>query len=330
MSRLLLVLVFVASCGGSSKPPPTAPLPPDEAKQAVKPPAAAAGDKASSEEEKRVAQPASPRPTGPIEIKIPAAQPAVKLVSDGKGKKQPLRYTAKAGTKQLVEVAMDFAGKQDAEAESVVPTIVLTGDAETRSIDPDGTAAYMLTVTSADVRAVPGSQVDLAKFKAVLGQLAGLKIAGTRRADGTPGELTLRLDSPPEHGEDALQLIRFTFPALPVLPSQAVGVGARWQATTAAKLADKLDVTQVTDYELVAHDGATWKIKGTTKVSGKDQEIDGAKISAITGTGSSETSIIDGALYPTHKSSLDAQFSVSDGDKSAKFALRTGGAFTPR
>jgi hypothetical protein len=330
MSRLLLLLVVVASCGGSSKPPPTAPLPPEEAKQEPKPPSTAAGDKASSEAEKRVAQPAPPRPTGPIEIKIQTAQPEVKLVSDGKGKKQPLRYTPRAGTKQLVEVAMDFAGKQDAEAESVVPTIVLTGEAETRSIDKDGTAAYTLTVTSTDVRAVPGASVDLDKFKAVLGQLSGLTIAGTRGANGTAGELTLRLDHSPEHGEDALQLIRFTFPALPILPPQAVGVGARWQATTAAKLAEKLDVTQVTEYELVAHEGATWKIKGTTKVSGKDQEIEGAKISAITGMGTSETSITDGALYPAHKASLDSQFSVSDGNKSAKFALRVGGAFTPR
>lgn len=327
MSRLLSILLIVASCGGTSKPPPTAPLPPEESKQASRPPVVPAGDKAPSEAEKRVAQ---PRPTGPIEIKIPAAQAAVKLVSDGKGKKQPLRYTAKAGTKQTVEIAMDFAGKQDAEDESIVPTIVLTGEAETRAVDKDGTAEYTLTVTGTDVRSVPGSQVNLDKFKAVLGQLAGLTIAGTRGANGTAGELTMRLEHSPEHGEDALQLIRFTFPALPVLPSQPVGVGARWQATTAGKLADKLDVTQVTDYELVAHDGTTWKIKGTTKVSGKDQAIDGAKVSAITGTGTSETSITDGTLYPTHKASLDAQFGVTDGDKSAKFSLRFGGAFTPR
>jgi len=211
-----------------------------------------------------------------------------------------------------------------------VPTIVLTGEAETAAVDKDGTAEYTLKVTGTDARAVPGSSVNLDKFKTVLGSVAGLTINGKRGANGTAGELTLRIEHPPEHGEDVLQLIRLTFPALPILPAQAVGVGARWQATTSGKLVDKLDVTQVTDYELVAHEGTTWKIKGTTQISGKDQEVEGAKISAITGTGTSETSITEGALYPTHKASLDTQFSVADGDKSSKFTLRVGSAFTPK
>ncbi|HMG22523.1 MAG TPA: hypothetical protein VK607_14420, partial [Kofleriaceae bacterium] len=96
------------------------------------------------------------------------------------------------------------------------------------------------------------------------------------------------------------------------------------------KLADKLDITQVTDYELIAHDGATWKIKGTTKVSGKDQEVDNAKISAISGTGTSETTISDGALYPAHKALLETQFKASDADKSTTFSLKVGGVVTPK
>src|SRR5689334_23761262 len=124
MSRVPLIFLVVAACGGSSKPAPRAPLP-EEHKQA---PATAADDKAPSHAETQIAQPAPPRPTGPIEVKIPAAQPSVKMVSDGQGKKQPLRYTAKAGAKQAVEVALDFTGKQD-EEESTVPTIVLTGEA---------------------------------------------------------------------------------------------------------------------------------------------------------------------------------------------------------
>lgn len=324
--RCLPLILAVAACGGSSKPPPTAPLPPDSsAKAADKPPAT------PPEAEQLAKQPESkpPAPAGPVEIKIPAPQTTVKMVSDGKGKKQPLRYTAKQGAKQSVEVAMDFAGKQDTD-EQIVPTIVLIGEAETRNVDKDGGTEYTLTVTGTDARAVAGSAVPADQLKTVLGALNGLTINGKRGANGASGDLTLRIEHPPEHATDALGLIRETFPALPVLPSQPIGVGARWQSTTSAKLADKLDVTQVTDYEVVSHEGSTWKIKGTTKVSGKDQDIDNAKISSITGNGTSETTISDGSLYPTHKASLETQFKAADKDKSSQFTIKVSGAVTPK
>jgi hypothetical protein len=326
MSRLPLILAVAAACGGSSKPPPTAPLPPDTTKQEAKPvtPPPEADSVAKSTDIKPPAAPA-----GPVEIKIPAPQTTVKVVSDGKGKKAPLRYTPKAGAKQSVEVAMDFAGKQDTD-EQIVPTIVLMGEAETRNVDKDGGAEYTLTVTGTDARAVSGSAVPADQLKSVLGALNGLTIAGKRGANGAAGELTMRIEHPPEHAGDALGLIRETFPALPVLPNQPLGVGAKWQSTTVGKLADKLDVTQVTDYELISHDGATWKIKGTTKVSGKDQDIENAKISSISGTGTSETTISDGALYPVHKASLETQFKAADAQKSSQFSIKVGGAVTPK
>jgi hypothetical protein len=324
MSRLPLILAVAAACGGSSTPPPTAPLPPDT-KQAAKP--AAPPPEAESVAKSTDIKPAAP--TGPVEIKIPAPQTTVKIVSDGKGKKQALRYTPKQGAKQAVEVAMDFAGKQDTD-EQIVPTIVLIGEAETRSVDKDGGAEYTLTVTGTDARTVVGAAIPAEQLKTVLGALNGLTIAGRRGANGIAGDLTLRIEHPPEHAGDALGLIRETFPAMPVLPTQPLGVGAKWQSTTNAKLADKLDVTQVTDYELVAHDGATWKIRGTTKVTGKDQEIDKAKISSISGSGTSETTISDGALYPTHKASIETQFKAADADKSSQFTIKVSGAVTPK
>jgi len=324
MSRLPLILAVAAACGGSSTPPPTAPLPPDT-KQAAKPttPPPEADSVAKSTDIK------PPAPAGPVEIKIPAPQTTVKIVTDGKGKKAQLRYTPKAGAKQSVEVAMDFAGKQDTD-EQIVPTIVLIGEAETRNVDKDGGAEYTLTVTGTDARAVTGSAVPADQLKSVLGALNGLTIAGKRGANGAAGELTMRIEHPPEHAGDALGLIRETFPALPVLPNQPLGVGAKWQSTTIGKLADKLDITQVTDYELISHDGATWKIKGTTKVSGKDQDIENAKISSISGTGTSETTISDGVLYPTHKASLETQFKAADAQKSSQFSIKVGGAVTPK
>src|ERR1044071_447785 len=187
--RRLLPLILVAACGGTSKPAPTAPLP-EEAKAA--PPPAAKEPAAPTE-------PAKPAPpTGPVEVKIPALQTTVKVVSGGKGKKEALRYTVKQGAKQAVELAMDFSGKQDTE-EQVVPTIVLIGEAETRAVDKDGNAEYTVTVTGTDARTVTGSQVPVEKFKAVLGTLAGLTIGGTIGTTGVAGDVTLRIEKAQEN-----------------------------------------------------------------------------------------------------------------------------------
>src|ERR1051326_8842686 len=100
MSRLSLILFVAAACGRSPKPPPATPLPND--KPAAAPPAtqaqAAKPGEPDDGDEKAKAEP--PTPAGPVEVKIPAAQTTVKIVSDGTGKKQPLRYTAQPGSKQ--------------------------------------------------------------------------------------------------------------------------------------------------------------------------------------------------------------------------------------
>jgi hypothetical protein len=325
--RLPLLVAVFAAC--SSPKPPAAPQPPES--RAVARPAVAQADQAQG------AQGAATRPAaavGPAEVKIPPTQTTLKLLSDGQGKKEVMRYSARPGARQTVELAMDFTGRQDTE-EATAPTIVLTCDARAGAVDKDGAGEVTLTVTGADARPVTGSDRTPQDLKPALAGLTGLTIAGKRGANGATGEVTLRLPHPPTSGDDALGLIRETLPMLPVLPTQPIGVGAKWQATTAARLADKLDITQVTDYEVVGHDGASWTIKGTTKVSGKDQKIDSATISAITGTGTSETTIADGAVYPVHKEQLETRFNASDPGsadpgKSVQFTIKIGGSVTPK
>lgn len=324
MHRLSLLLAVAAACGGAPKPPPTAPLP-DDPKPTAPPPVAAP----VTPPPVATQPPPPPPPAGPVEVKIPALQTTVKLVAGGKGKKEAIRYALKAGAKQAIELAMDFSGKQDAD-EQTVPTIVLTGNAETKAVDKDGSADYTVTVTGVDARAVAGSQVPIEKFKQVLGTLSGLTIGGKLGSNGVAGEVTLRMENPPPHAADALELIRVTLPRFPVLPTEAVAVGAKWQATMTAKLADRLDIILTTDYELVAHKGTTWTIKGTSKVSGKDQDIEASKVSEISGTGTSEATLDSATLFPTLKSTLETQFKASEKDKSVKFTIRIGGGITPK
>jgi len=325
------LVAALAACGGKSKSTPLAPLP-DDSKSAAAPPKEAqapAEPPAPVEEE----EPPPPMPTGPVEVKIPAQQTTVKLVEKGKGKLAPLRYSGKAGGKQQVELALDFGSTETLGSEThetVIPTIVLVGEAETKAIDKAGRADYAITVSGTDARAVQGARVKPEELKVMLGSLAGLVIGGSVGSNGTAGEVTMRVEKPDRLTEGALEMIRLTMPVLPLLPAEPVGVGAKWQTTATTKLADKIVVTQVTDYELVAAKGTTWSIKGKTAVTGSDQELHGGKISNIRGTGTSELTLATGALYPTYKTSLETQFTASEKDQSMALALRVGSAVTAK
>ena len=326
-ARVAALLAALIACGGKSKPAQLAPLPPDDPKPA-----------AEAKEEREAPPPAEeppppPEPAGPIEVKLAAPQTTVKLVSKGKGKLAPLRYTGKAGGKQQVELALDFGSTETLgtdKNETVVPTIVLAGDAETKAVDKDGRADYAITVTSTDSRAVPGARVKPEEMKLMLGSLSGLVIAGSLAANGAAGDVTLRIEKPDRLTPGALEMVRLTMPSLPLLPAEPVGVGAKWQTSTTTKLADKIMVTQVTDYELVAAKGNTWSIKGKTTVTGTDQELHGAKITGITGTGTSELTLVAGAVIPTYKTSLETQFTASEQSQSMALALRVGAALTTK
>jgi hypothetical protein len=321
------VVAALVACGGKSKPAQVAPLPEDPK------PAAAPKDSPMAGEPKAPEVVPPPAPTGPVEVKIPAQQTTVKLVAKGKGKLAPLRYTGKAGGKQQVELALDFSSTEQLgtdKNETVLPTIVLAGEAETKAIDKDGRADYAITVTGTDARDVPNSRIKPEELKVMLGSLSGLVIGGSVSATGTASDVTMRVEKPDQLTEGALEMIRLTLPVLPLLPTEPVGVGAKWQTTTTTKLADKIVVTQVTDYELVSTKGTTWSIKGKTSVSGSDQELHGGKISNIRGSGTSDLTLAAGALYPTYKTSLETQFTASEKDQSMALALRVSGAVTTK
>jgi hypothetical protein len=308
MQRVLLLLVATLfACGNKSKGPQLAPLPPDNPPVVAEKPA----------EPKPAEPPAPPVPTGPLEVKIAATQTTVKLVSPGRGKRVPLRLTAKPGAKQQVELALDFGLTQSAGTESqsdLVPTVELAGDAEVKAVDKDGTAGYTLTITRTDAREVAGTKVPLDKFKQILASTTGLVFAGTVSPTGATGEVTMRLEKQGEASAQVLELVRLTLPSWPAFPTESVAPGAKWKATTNTKLADRLDVTQVTDYELVSYKGNVWTIKGTTKVTGADQIMQGGKITKIAGKGTSEITLADGALYPNHKTALEATFTATEAD----------------
>lgn len=334
MRRVLLLLVVAAGCGGKQKsttPPPPLPEPKAEAPKPAEAP---------KKEE-------PPPPAGPISITLEAPKVTTKLVNAGKGKKAPLKIAPKQGFKQQVELALDFRGKTTGgigDAEDVMHTVVLSGEAEVKAVDKDGNADFQLTVSTTDARTASGASMPLDQAKQVVGSLQGMLISGTIHPDGSTGDIKLSVDKPQQMTQGAITLIKMAMPTLPIVPKEPIANGAKWQVTTTGKLADQLPVTQTTEYQLVSHKGNTWTIKATTKVTGTEQTIDTpaqgqqpatkTKFSKISGKGSLESTITEGALYPTLKTELQTGFTVtlSAADKSLEGTLdmKQGATITPK
>ena len=331
MSRVSLLFVCLLVACAKSKPVPIAPLPPDK----PEPLPVAEAPKEPTNAEAQPAQPqAPPVPSGPLEVKLPAAKSTVKVVTTGTGKRVPLRYAPKQGAKQRVELALDWAQTQSEGGKKpqpiVMPTILLSGEAETTAI-ADGVATNALTIVTTDARDVAGAAVPADKFKTLLTSLAGMVITATVGPGGNASDTALRIEKPNQFTADALQIVALTLPAFPTLPSEPVGVGAKWQATSSIMFAGKFPMTQQTDYEVTARTGTSWTIKGTTKVMGVDQDVgDGTKITGIKGSGTSEISLADGALYPTTKGTIETEFTAVDAESKLTIAQKVSATITSK
>jgi hypothetical protein len=340
MRRALSLFLVAAACGGgshkSTTPPP--PLPESKTETAAPPP------KPDADKPADTAKAPEP-PMSPIDLPFKAQQPTVKLVNAGKGKKAALKLTPKTGDKIPFELALDYSGKTGmppelgGTQENTAPTTVASGTIESQDVAADGAAKFKALIEKVDARNVEGNKVPLEEFKPALSSLVGASFAGSVNSNGTTSDITLHIDKPDAHTKDVAMVVQLSLlPMWPVLPTEPIGPGAKWQATSNYKFAEQLDVTQTTEYELVSHAGNSWVIKGTTKLTGKDQTMGAggqtAKVSGISGTGTIEATINDGKLVPSNKSTLNTSFTATanvpaaDGqpakDVAIKFELKQG------
>jgi hypothetical protein len=335
ISSLLFVAVF--ACGGSEPTPTTTPLPPEPE---TKP--------AAAEKPAPPPPPAQPE-TKPIDLSIDAPQTTLKLVKPGSGKKSVLKLAAAQGSKQHVDITLDFRGKQTGAQElggdddEPAPTMILASDVVVGDIGSDGTAKYTVTVSGQDVKDRPGAKITAEKFKAEkMGDITGLTVAGSVSANGQLGAMTIHLDKADEKAATMVALLKLIMmPMWPQLPTTAIGVGAKWTVTSPFKIAERFDSTQTVDYEVVSHTGNAWQIKGTVKLAAADQKLDQASFDKIGGTGTVAMTLTDGAFVPQSTSSLTSAFtanvtlppqagSAAGQMRSAQFQLEQGFAVTPK
>ena len=261
-----------------------------------------------------------PKDPDPIDVPLTFGKATYKLASAGKGQKAVIKIGTTVETKQQLELALDFAGKQVATnelggtQEDVAPTLVLASDLEVGAVDTDSTK-WKITFTNIDARDRAGSKATKDQFKAELGVLAGVSLSGAVSPSGQLTNVSLHVPKPTDKTMAALELVRISMlPMWPVVPIEAIGVGAKWTVTTPCTIADRIDATQTTDFELVSHKGPTWVVKGKTKLAGNEQTIQKTKFGKIAGDGAVDVTLTDGAFVPQSATKLTTDFTASVGD----------------
>lgn len=315
MNRMMLLAALVA-CGGSPKKPVDQPiLPPDQTAEkapSAPPPA------------EKPAEPPPPKPMAPADVSLPLGETTVKLVSPGKGSKAKLAYAPKADAKQHLEVQMDFRARQDTQ-EDISPSVVLTGDATVNA------GKSQFTVTETGVKDRAGQKAKSSEVATALHSLVQMTLSNQAAANGVSNQLSLHIEKPDQMTSSALQLVGLSWPELIPVPTEPIGVGAKWEATTKTHFAEKLEITRVTTYELKEHKGAAWTIAATTKISGPDQDLEGTKASDVGGAGESTITLTDGQVYPTALATKgDTHFTVSNGQQKMVIAMETATTITSK
>jgi hypothetical protein len=318
---------FGAACGGPAKPTTPPPTLPEDKKPEPAPVA---------EAPKPTPPPKDP---DPIDVPITTGKATYKLASAGKGQKAVIKIGGTQGAKQQLELAVDFAGKQIAPTdlggtqEDVAPTLVLASDLEVGDVDKDG-AKFKVTFTGVDARDRAGSKATKEQFKKSLDVLAGVQLSGQVAPSGQLSNLSLHVQKPNDQTMAALELVRISLmPMWPIVPTEAIGVGAKWTVTTSTSIADRIEATQTTDYEVVSHKGNAWVLKGKTKLDGKDQQIKDTKFEKIAGTGGVDMTLTDGAFVPQSAAKVSNDFTASvmadSKPASVQFHLEQGFAVAP-
>jgi hypothetical protein len=317
MRRTLIALLVAsaASCGGPAKPTAPPPTLPDDKKPLEIAPVAEAPKPAPP-----------PKDPDPIDVPLVYGKATYKLASAGKGQKAVIKIGTPVDTKQQLELAVDFAGKQVAPVElggtqeDVAPTLVLASDLEVAAADPDSTK-WKVTFTNIDARDRVGAKSTKEQFKGELGVLAGTTLSGAVSPSGQLSNVSLHVPKPNERTMAALELVRISMmPMWPIVPTEAIGVGAKWTVTMPYMIADRIEATQITDFELVSHKGPTWVLKGKTKLVGKDQTIKETKYGKIGGDGGVDLTLTDGAFVPQSATKLTNDFTATVGSTDPKKA----------
>jgi hypothetical protein len=209
-----------------------------------------------------------------------APSPTVEVLDAGSEPREALRLTPTAGASQQAAMTIRFDIEQSGTSDISVkaPPVRATIAATLQEVTPDGALNVAFSYPSFEV--LERSGVSAKQRRTVARALSGV--------NGLSGRLTLtpqgvlvdsNLDIPPDADPTISQFLdqlRNQLSDLTVpLPEPAVGVGARWRATTPLTI-EGIETRQVYEYRLEKHTGTTLELDVRGTQTAKRQTVDAA------------------------------------------------------
>jgi hypothetical protein len=203
-----------------------------------------------------------------------APTPTVEVLAAGKAPLEPLRLAPTAGATQRSTMTVDFAIQQSGVSSASVkpPPVRATIETSLQAVNPDGNLQVAFSYSSFDVlRGGEATASERRRIKRAFTGLAGLSGQLTLTPQGVLVDSSLNV--PPNLDPSVSSLVTQLGDQLRTLsvpfPADAVGVGARWRATTQLTL-NGIEAQQVYEYTLRKRTGSKLVIGVTgTQTAGR-------------------------------------------------------------
>jgi hypothetical protein len=256
--------------------------------------------------------------------------PTVEVLRDGSEPREALRLAPPAGSSASVAMTLRLGVEQSgaSDASLKAPPIRVTIDTALQDTTANGDFHATFAYPSFDV--LRGNDASAAQRRRIERTLADF--------DGLSGELTVtprgelvdsNLEIPPDADTEASQLLtqigdQFRDLTIP-LPEAAVGVGARWRATTQLTI-NGIEARQVNEYRLKKRTGTTLELDVRGTQTARRQTVDSPgpvtlRVKSYKTTFRGTTTLDLTRLLPVESSvrgSGDQTFDVEAGDESGE------------
>ena len=216
---------------------------------------------------------------GEVHAQTPAPTPTVEVLEEGKVPLEPLRLSPAAGASQRSAMTVTFAIRQSGVSSGSVkpPPTKATVETTLQGLSPEGNLQISFSYPSFEV--LPGGGASKSARRRIEQAFSGLA--------GLSGQLTITpqgvlvdsaLNAPPDLDPSVASLVAQLGDQLRTLaipfPEAAVGVGARWRATTNLSL-NGIEANQVNEYTLKKRNGSKVElgVRGTQTAGKQTVEL---------------------------------------------------------
>lgn len=199
---------------------------------------------------------------------VPTTQPQLELLDPGTEPRQELRFQPMVNAKQTAIIIMDMDLATSIAGNSIprvnIPATKMTLETVVTKVDDNGDIHYQFSYTDADLVSDESVRPEVREaMREQIQKVTGLN--GTAVVDSRGQTKTAEIAIPENLDANTQQMVEQISDSLKQIsspvPSQPVGVGARWRVSSSTNLRD-IDLNQIATYELVSlnNDVATLEI----------------------------------------------------------------------